>query len=233
MATKLFERVYDINYDFLYTDSKELWYFIGFVSADGYINDNRIEIVINKRDVELLEKFTKLIQPSKPIYLKEKQNAVRMSIDDSKYAKYLKNILSMKTNKKHEEIKFPNVPEEFIKDYIRGYCDGDGCITKASARRKFEKLGYTKIYRGVEFKVLGNYDFLNSLNKEINKIYPNNTKSIRRKGKENVYIVQYNFKTAEGILEELYRDSSIHLKRKYNKYIELKENKHEDIVYSL
>lgn len=233
MATKLFQKKYDINYDFLYTDSKELWYFIGFVSADGYISDKRIEIALNEKDTTILETFTKHIQPNKPLYYKKKLNTIKMVIDDSKYAKDLKFILSMTSNKKHKELVFPNVPTDYMKDYIRGYCDGDGCITVASARRKFEKLGYTKIYRGVEFKVLGNYNFLKRLNEELNKIYPNKTKSIRKKGKEDVYIVQYNFKTAEGILDELYKESTIHLDRKYKKYIELKSNKCEDIVYSL
>ena len=35
---------YKYNWDFFEKDSKELYYFLGFVAADGYISDNDIEI---------------------------------------------------------------------------------------------------------------------------------------------------------------------------------------------
>lgn len=32
-------------------------------------------------------------------------------------------------------LKFPEVPEEFLPDFIRGYFDGDGCITEIKGKR--------------------------------------------------------------------------------------------------
>ncbi|AIY85220.1 LAGLIDADG endonuclease family protein (plasmid) [Clostridium baratii str. Sullivan] len=232
MATKLFEKKYTFNEKFLYTDSNELWYFLGLVAADGYVTEERMELVLNEKDLHILEFFQNIIQPDKPIYHRKSVNAYKIAIDDYKFAKHLKKIFSMESNKKHEELVFPDVPKEYIKDFIRGYIDGDGCITKCSGQRNFPKLGYKKIYRGVELKILGNENFLLEMVNKLQEIYPNKTKSIRKKGKENVYVVNYNFKVAEGILNELYKDSKVHLKRKYERFIYLKNNKVCDVVYS-
>ena len=34
---------YNYNWDFFENESEELYYFLGFVAADGYISDNEIE----------------------------------------------------------------------------------------------------------------------------------------------------------------------------------------------
>lgn len=232
MATKLFEKKYSFNEEFLYKNSHELWYFLGLIAADGYINNERMELALNEKDLHILEFFQNIIQPDKPIYYRKSVNAYKIAIDDYKFAKHLKKIFSMESNKKHEELIFPDVPKEYIKDFILGYIDGDGCITTCSGQKNFPKLGYKKIYRGVGLKILGNQNFLLEMIEKLREIYPNKTKKIARKSNENVYEVQYNFKVAEGILNELYKDSKIHLKRKYERFIYLKNNKVRDVVYS-
>ena len=84
----------------------------------------------------------------------------------------------------------------------------------------------------MEFKILGNKEFLKDMVVAINKICPNKTKSVRRKGSENVYILTYNFATAKSVLCKLYEDKHTYLYRKFNKYLELQDTVHEDIVYS-
>lgn len=40
---------YKYNWDFFEKDSEELYYFLGFIAEDGYINDYAIEIELSKK----------------------------------------------------------------------------------------------------------------------------------------------------------------------------------------
>ena len=66
---------YQYNWDFFKKPSEELYYFLGFVAADGYISNDEIEIGLNESDKALLERFRDLICPDKPLYEKKKTHA--------------------------------------------------------------------------------------------------------------------------------------------------------------
>lgn len=208
---------YKYNWDFFEKDSEELYYFLGFVAADGYISDNDIEIGLNIKDKCLLEHFRDLIVPNKPIYDKRNTNSCLLKISCTSKISKIKELFSMSSNKKHCEIKFPDIPQKYWKHFIRGYIDGDGCIDTTKAYRG------EKIYIGLRLRILGNYDFLNKLNDITKNIYPHKTNAINKKGFENVYVLTYNFSTAKNILKWVYDDCTIYLKRKYDKYNELLE----------
>lgn len=134
------------------------------MAADGYITDDRIEIGINKNDSKIIEKFRDMIAPDKPIYEKINTNASCFSVSSRKHMKKFKKFFNMLSNKKHEEIEFPNnIPDVYIKDFIRGVIDGDGCIDTTK--------GYKgdKVYIGPRLRILGNYKFLYELNKATKK----------------------------------------------------------------
>lgn len=210
------KRIYNYNWSFFDNDSEELYYFLGFVASDGYITDNEIEIELNEKDIKILEKFRDLICPSKPIYKKTATNSVSLKISGRHHMRRFKDFFNMTSNKKHEEMKFPNVPDEYIKDFIRGYIDGDGCIDTTK--------GYKgdKVYIGPRLRILGNETFLRNLNEETKKIFNHKTNCISRKGKENVFYITYNFSTAKNILNWIYDGSKIFLERKYNKYMSVR-----------
>ena len=212
---------YNYNWNFFKKDSEELYYFLGFVAADGYISDNTIEIGLNEKDLELLEKFRDLIVPGKPIYHKKRTNSYTLKISCLKNIESFKSFYSMFTNKKHEEIQYPNIPSEYQKDFIRGYIDGDGTFDTTKGYQTVN--GERKVYRGLRLRILGNIGFLARLNEETRKAYNHKTNSISKKGKENVYVITYNFSTASNLLEWIYKDANIFLKRKYDKYNKLKE----------
>lgn len=205
---------YEYNWDFFEIDSEELYYFLGFVAADGYISNNDIEIGLNIKDKELLERFRDLICPDKPIYNKSRTNSCLLKISCKSRINRFKEFFSMVTNKKHAEIMFPIIPDEYIRHFIRGYIDGDGSIGIAKAYKN------DKIYTGLRLRILGNYDFLYELNERTKLIYPHKTKAITKKGNENVYEITYNFSTAQALLEWIYEDSNIYLDRKHAKFLE-------------
>lgn len=205
---------YKYNWDFFEKDSEELYYFLGFVAADGYISNNEIEIGINIKDKYMLEKFRDLIVPDKPIYIKEKTNSCTLKISCKSRINRFKDFFSMASNKKHKEMIFPTIEDKYIKHFIRGYIDGDGTIDTTKAYKG------DKVYIGLRLRILGNYEFLHELNKITKTIYPHKTNAINKKGKENVYIVTYNFSTAKALLKWLYEDSNIYLNRKHAKFLE-------------
>lgn len=206
---------YKYNWDFFDTDSEELYYFLGFVASDGYISNNEIEIGLNEKDKHILEKFRDLIVPDKPINYKKKSNSYTLKISCRNRIHKFKEFFDMTSNKKHEEISFPYIPKVYLKDFVRGYVDGDGNIDTTKGYRD------DKIYVGPRLRILGNKKFLSDLNEMTKTIYSHKTNSISKKGKENVYYITYNFSTARAILKWLYNGSSIHLIRKYEKYLQV------------
>ena len=87
---------------------------------------------------------------------------------------------------------------------VKGYLDGDGCIG----------IDNNNIF----FSIVGTEDFLNGLQ----KIFKTNNK-LYSSGKAFVYRVKGN-KKALKILDYLYKDATIYLNRKYEKYIKHKEH---------
>ena len=122
--------------------------------------------------------------------------------------KKFKAFLGMQTNKKCFEEKFPHIPQAYVKDFVRGYVDGDGCIDTTKGYRG------NKVYVGPRLRILGNQNFLIGLNEASKSFVTHKTNSITRKGKENIYCVTYNFSTARNLLEWMYDKSTIHLERK-------------------
>ena len=209
---------YNINFDFFRNKNEYYWYFIGLIASDGYISDERVEIALNKKDAYMVEKIRDLICPTKPIYKKEKTNSVKFIIHNKIIAKELKLLLSMNSNNKHSELKFPNVPKKYMKDFIRGYIDGDGSISKTKGYKTVS--GIKKVYNGVRLRILGNEDFLKTLIEHIRIEIPNKTYSILKRQNENVYEVTYNFSVAIAILHWLYDNNKICLARKEAKFKE-------------
>lgn len=198
----------EYNYDFFNEDSEELYYFLGFIASDGYVSDNLITLELNKKDKNILEKFRLLICKNKDLAYRESTDSYRLSIYISEIAKRVKRFFKMKSNKKSFELEFPAISKKYLKDFIRGYVDGDGCIDFT-----FAKKG-KKRYKGPRLRILGNESFLYELNEATKEYYFHKTNAIRKKGKENVYEVTYNFSTAKGILEALYKNNTISLERK-------------------
>ena len=98
------------------------------------------------------------------------------------------------------------------------------------SNQKTEEIkGYRgdKVYIGARLRILGNEIFLKELNEKTKLLYPHNTNAVNRKGKENIYVVTYNFKTARELLKIIYYDGCLCLKRKFD------SSRDEDIVSTL
>ena len=128
-----------INYNYFKTISKNSAYILGFLFADGCINKNKIHnylvVELNPKDIEILEFIKKEIQPNLKIKFYTKINKKRKKIYHSAGLHFSSSDLvedlinfGCVPNKTKKEIRIPNIPQEFYKDFIRGYFDGDGSI---------------------------------------------------------------------------------------------------------
>ena len=201
-------------------DTEEKAYWLGFIYADGTISSSplrkeegvkvqyQFELSLTNKDYEHLLKFAKFIESSA-----DKVYCDNVRCRFSIYSKHLWNVLNCNgcTPQKSLTLRFPK-KELFdnpflIRHFIRGYFDGDGCITYADKKHTIP-----------EFQLLGTSNFLeevkNYLNiKEItlNILHPEKqsiTKYIQLTGNKAMYL-----------FDILYKDSTIYLERKYNKYL--------------
>lgn len=207
---------YKFNKSFFENNSEELWYFYGFIASDGYVTDERISLTLNERDSAILCKFRDLICSDRPLVRKPSVDAITLNIFDKNLCQSVKQMFGMTSNQKSKEIEFPtNIPDEYLKDFIRGIIDGDGCIDTTKAYRK------DKTYTGPRLRILGRESFLRTLNEHSKRFVTHNTNAINRKGSEDVFYVTYNFSTAVNFLKWIYENNKISLKRKYEKYLEV------------
>lgn len=183
-------------------DSEESAYWLGFIYADGCVmDDNRIELNLQKRDYEHLVKFCNFIgYPKENIKYREKTQSYRVSFRN----KQIKENLISKgcVPRKSKVLTFPTenqLPKHLVKDFVRGYIDGDGYIgTKDLVKGKALRLS-----------ILGTEEFLEKLVEEMSfkKL------SIRKQG--NIYCVEWSAKYVQNYLHDLYFGSTIFLDRKY------------------
>lgn len=216
--TKFDETVFDN------IDSEEKAYWLGFIFADGYISsrDNSFELSLKASDVEHLNKFN--------IFMKHNKNNVkigqvkchdkiclrcRWGITN----KHLWNTLNSLgcTPKKSLTLKFPEKSifknNSLIIHFIRGYFDGDGCLSYI--KHEYSKDKGSWYSAAISFE--GTEDFLKTLASYFDETY-----GITKH--EHHITLKYGIKASKNILNKLYENSTIYLDRKYNRYLFFKNN---------
>lgn len=127
---KLFSEVsrkYSINEDFFKVWSHDMAYILGLWWADGNIFNNVFSICLHKKDMYLLEEISGKMGYSGKLYRGNKKNIYRLDISSKEIVKDIK--LLGGTERKSLTIGFPDVPIEYLHDFIRGVWDGDGCVS--------------------------------------------------------------------------------------------------------
>lgn len=209
-ATKFNENVFDS------VDTEEKAYWLGFIFADGTISsrDYSFELSLSAIDTEHLIKFNQFTQHNKD---NVKIGTVKCGNKEftrcrwSVVNKHLWNVLNNYgcTPRKSNTLKFPNV--DIFKDisliipFIRGYFDGDGCLTNTKEYPKASFLGTEQF-----LTILKNYLLNYSINSGKLVIDP------REAFTRTLNISQTDvFK----FLHLIYDNSNVYLDRKYNKFL--------------
>ena len=187
-------------------DSEEKAYWLGFLYADGYIgtNTNHVELTLQTSDAQHIQKFADFINFTGKI----QRNKIKTRISFRDKIMHNDLIHLGCSPQKSLDLKFPSedqVPIGFLKDFVRGYTDGDGYL--GVSKKGKPRLEFT----------CGSEVFLKSMCRIMqwkkHKIYDDK--------RSNAKSLQYYGQDAYEILKALYKDSNIYLDRKYKKFIEI------------
>lgn len=188
-------------------DNEEKAYWLGFLYADGYLNDekNTVTLALSNVDIDILYKFKSFLKSEKKIRRNNKTSS-KVVIENKKIYKDLLN--KGLHQKKTHTIDFPDIEDDLKRHFIRGYFDGDGCITYG---KKMGKSASISIVSNLNFlkKIDNNVDIHFSYNKR-HKDREDNILTITSGGIGNI-IKFYLY---------LYDNSNIYMNRKKNKFDE-------------
>lgn len=206
-------------------DTEEKAYWLGFFYADGYVSSANqysycIGLSLKRDDKSHIKKFKTTIQSNHPIHdYKTNGSAYKKGTEYSRIIITSKimyedavrqGIVEHKTN----IVTPPNIDASLYPAFIRGYFDGDGCVTFFPHNGRMDAA----------IKILGTTDFLDFIRefvqqheiaKRVNKYYQR---------KENQEVRSFEFAgvyQVKKFLDIIYNNATVYLDRKYDKYIEL------------
>lgn len=117
-------------------DTSAKSYYLGFIAGDGYVNnkENYLYIGLAVKDIKFLEDFLFVLESEHPIYTKyvtlKKTNKTYegCSIKIAR-PKIISDLINHGIGpNKSKELSIPKtIPDEFIKDFVRGIICSDGC----------------------------------------------------------------------------------------------------------
>lgn len=208
-------------------DSEEKAYWLGFMYADGYVCDKKytIELQLQEKDYDHVVKFANFLELDTSA-IRRKTN----SVGDKKFISYRVSVRSKKMfndlvnlgciPRKSLIIKYPkNLGKRYMKHFIRGVFDGDGTISHTQDHRGFMRTSVS--FLGTKDLLDGIANFLHLRGKDIPLKEPIFYE------KSNVYCIRFGGSfIAERIYKAFYKNSSIYLDRKRDKFFAvLKHNR--------
>ena len=125
-------------------DKAEKAYWLGLFYADGTVSSKTNQIALGLKDKEHIEKFKAAIGAT--------NNKITITHDNRFSKECILYTFTIKDKELHDDlIKFgcvpnktsvlelhiPNIPEEYKWDFVRGYFDGDGCISWSKANNRY------------------------------------------------------------------------------------------------
>lgn len=121
---------YTINNNFFSQWSTEMSYVLGLIFTDGCIQKDKrgrsASVVLSINDLSLLGKVRNLMGSTHRIAKLKQKGLYRFAFGREKILKDITN-LGLTPNKS-KIVKFPNMPEEYLRHFIRGCWDGDGSV---------------------------------------------------------------------------------------------------------
>jgi hypothetical protein len=214
----------DENY-FKVVDTERKAYFLGLMYADGCVMSKKgsliSKIALAEEDNSILKVFKEEIKTDYPFfeYKRSKLNSNWKDVTEFRIGNphFTKNLINLGCHfRKSNTLMFPNkeiLPLELRSHFIRGYFDGDGsiCINKVKNRRV------------VRFE--GTLEFITELQKHFAEVLNSPFTKLQKRHKDrpsNAYTLQYygNIanKNCKVFFDYFYKDATVYLERKYNKF---------------
>jgi hypothetical protein len=138
-CSKYATKKYHFNENFFNTiDSSDKAYWLGFLMADGCNTGDELSIELSATDDIQLTKLKEALDANQKISYRWRGDSETVSLRlASRY--FCQKLAKLGcTQRKSFTLQFPNeVPPHFIRDFIRGFFDGDGCIAiRADGKNK-------------------------------------------------------------------------------------------------
>lgn len=207
------------NHHFFKKWSEEMAYILGFITADGCIIKSRyshyLQFCLQKGDIDILNKMRKILAPKNKFSCYKPENTLHFKVGSTTiYNDLLK--LGITANKTFS-VKPPKIPKEYLRHYLRGFFDGDGCI------HIFKRKDCVRALPSIT--LVGNINMVNYVRKVFNNLTNSKLKAYKITSKYGNIMGKLNYtcKNAAKILDFLYKNSNIYLNRKYKKYLHIKE----------
>lgn len=230
---------YDINrkhsvdsryFDNLQTEEQAYW--LGFIWADGHIGKtakrcsgpNRLTISQKISEKDHLDKLQDALRSDYPMRVQASRNggmSLLLSINSRPLCARLE---TLGFGTKEHRTKVPNMPHELVRHFIRGYFDGDGCLSIYE-----QTVGNAKVNKQ-EWSLTGNPELISEiraiLENEANVTNTVKTKTYKRTDKA-VTLRYGKASDIEKLYAYLYEDATIHMPTKHEKFMSYFKRKSE------
>lgn len=214
----------DISYfDEINTPEKAYW--LGFIWADGNITRtskkssgvNRLRLAQKWTEKQHLEKFKQAIHADyeiRPVYHANDKTVAQLDINCCPLCHTL-SVLGFDIKPKRTSL--PPMNQKFISHFIRGYFDGDGCLSLYVQRIK--KWNVNK----QEFSITGNKIFIAEIKKILTEdahVTPDVTIKHYKKSPSSASVRYGKISDIAKLYEYLYRNADVYLETKHQKFVE-------------
>lgn len=207
---------YSFNHDYFEEiNTPEKAYWLGFIYADGGVSDHELSIKLQISDKEHLKKFNKAINGNFQIATFDRvcnlngktYGGCQIRVYSTKLVRDLQK-LGVYQNKSLT-IVFPKINDLLKSHFIRGFFDGDGCLTQSNHNNG-------KSYIRADF-TCGSECFTNQLRAELYSININSY--ISKPDGKPFRLMIGGMKNCDVFFNYIYKDadSTIYLDRKYKK----------------
>lgn len=243
-------RKYNLNESYFRVWSNNMAYILGLIYSDGNMRNgdytskkdgrtrrrNLLSLVLQEEDKEILEKVKEEMGYGGVIHTRPSQisgrftgkNHCELKMNSEEMIGDLKKIGL--TERKSLTKEFPNIPEEYELDFIRGYFDGNG-----SVGRQYPTNSMGKRTETCQIRVRicsGSEEFLSVLKDKLIKYELKDKKISAGKGR-TIFEVCYSTKESLILYDLIYKNKeSMKLSRKYEDFTSHIQQRKEDIKNS-
>ena len=107
-------------------------YFLGLIAADGSIVNNTLSLELKSSDKYILELFIEKGDFETTLIKDNRENRLRyiFRIHSKNIIEKLSEFFILPRKSYNDSLKIPDIKKEFMRDYIRGYFDGNGIANK-------------------------------------------------------------------------------------------------------
>lgn len=216
-----------LNHDYFETiDTEEKAYFLGLIAADGSIIKHKkskngyshiLRLELMASDKYIIERLRDELKSN--LQVREYKKAINRDGWKDKHNAYIQfhskklfddlNKYGIGERKTTTLKKLPNLNEEFMRHFIRGFFDGDGCVY----------INYRYKVPRPHFSFYGTYEFLSDLKEHLVQELNLSNRKVHQKKTQNVSMVTFStVSDVKNFYDYIYKDATVFLHRKKEKF---------------